>query len=84
MVGRWAAVKVHGLSVSLSSVWVKMARLTFEVGRAGPHSFRQWSGVRRQGRPEVDHGGRGEDGLHCARIAMGKRLYRVVQRTAEG
>ena len=29
MVGRWTAVKVHGLSVSLSPVWVKMALFVF-------------------------------------------------------
>jgi hypothetical protein len=29
MVDRWAAVKVYGLSVSLSSVWVKMALFVF-------------------------------------------------------
>jgi hypothetical protein len=53
------------------------------IMRGGPHSFRQWPGVSRQGRPEVDHGGRGEDGLHCARIAIRERLYRVLQHTAK-
>ena len=49
-----------------------------------PHSFRQWSGVRREGRSEVDHGGRGQDRLHHAGIALGERLYRKLQRPPEG
>src|SRR3712207_8446628 len=34
---------------------------------------------RGQGRAELDHGGRGQDGLHRAGLALGERLHRELQ-----
>ena len=39
------------------------------------HSFRQWPGVRRQGRPRMDRSRWGQDRLHRARQSMGERLH---------
>src|SRR3954468_20101334 len=48
------------------------------------HPFRQWSRVRGQSRADVDHGGGGQDGVHCPRLTLGERLCGVVQCAAAG
>ena len=44
-----------------------------------PCSIGQWSGVRRQGRPDLDHSCRRKDRLHHPRLSLGKRLRRELQ-----
>jgi hypothetical protein len=50
--------------------------------RARPHSFRQWPGVRRQGRAGLGYGSRRKDSLYRAGQPVGERFYRVIQRQA--
>ncbi len=54
------------------------------AGRAGPHPFRQRSGVRRQGRAAMDLCGRRPHGLPPAGIPPGERIHRKLPRTAAG
>ena len=46
----------------------------FILRESRAHSFRQWPGVRRHGRPRVDCRRRSQDRLHRARQSMGERL----------
>ena len=62
---RCLAIRVTRKLKSIDVIDV-LSRSVHPARRAGPHSFRQWAGVRRQGGAGVDRRGRREDRLHRA------------------